>query len=89
MGKHKRKLYQSSIQFHPTDQFVYRTRDANSAMNMLQLTHKWIHKQIRSIEFIRNLLPPSIPTNQTVSTGVIPVIDSNDGIKNHSTLLFN
>ena len=48
-------------------QFVYRTRDANSAMNMLQLTHKWIHEQIRPIEFSRNSLTPSIPI-LTVST---------------------
>jgi hypothetical protein len=52
---------------------VYRTRDANSAMNMLRLTYEWIHEQSRPSAFCRSNITSSFEPTIPVFTSEIPL----------------
>jgi hypothetical protein len=52
---------------------VYRTRDANSAMNMLRLTHEWIHEQSRPSAFCCSNITSSFEPTIPVFTSEMPL----------------
>jgi hypothetical protein len=57
--KEWRLLYCSKCVSCENKKVVFRTRDANSAFNMLKLTKLWIENQTRPSEFLRNFVPTS------------------------------